>query len=149
MEEQFYIVAESALSEAMKKTVQVKELLTTGEVEQIKEAVEQVGISRSAYYRYRDSIFSFTEERKQELITLSLLVVDKAGILSQILTKIAEYKGNILTINQDIPLAEVAHITLTIEVNDLAITITELINKLTTMSGIKKVEIVTQTFKEE
>ncbi|AGB41524.1 ACT domain-containing protein [Halobacteroides halobius DSM 5150] len=147
MEEKFYIVAEKVLSDAMKKTVQVKELLATGEENQIKEAVKRVGLSRSAYYRYRDSIFTVQDENSQELVTLSLLIIDKAGLLSQVLTKIAEYKGNILTINQDLPLAEVAHVTLTIEINQLSITIRKLLDKLKEIEGIRKARVITQTFK--
>ncbi|GAB6098650.1 ACT domain-containing protein [Halanaerocella petrolearia] len=149
MEEKFYIVAEQALSEAMKKTVQVKKLLASGEERQIKEAVKRVGLSRSAYYRYKDCIFSFDEEKQQELVTLSLLAMDRAGILSQVLTKIAQYQGNILTINQDLPLADVAHITLTMEVNELSITLEGLLEKLKEIEGIKKTEVITQSFKGE
>ena len=147
VEENYYIVAEEILSEAMQKTVKVKELLKSGEESQIKQAVKRVGLSRSTYYKYKDYIFSFHQQEQQQLITLSMLAVDKKGVLSAILTKIADYKGNILTINQDLPLAEVAHITLTMEVEDLSVSLDKLLAELRQTKGIKQAEVVTKTFK--
>lgn len=147
MKEHYYIVAEEILSEAMQKTVRVKELLKSGEESQIKQAVNRVGLSRSAYYKYKDYIFSFHQQEQQQLITLSLLAVDKKGVLSKILTKIADYRGNILTINQDLPLAEVAHITLTLEVDDLSVSLDKLLTELREAKGIKQAKVVTKTFK--
>ncbi|MCK8817743.1 ACT domain-containing protein [Natroniella sulfidigena] len=148
MGKDFYIVAEEILSPAMKKTVKVKELLKNGEEEQIKEAVERVGLSRSAYYKYRDYIFPFVKQERQELATLSLLVADQKGNLSKVLTKIAQYHGNILTINQDIPLNQVAHVTITIESNNLVISVEQLISNLEGIGGIKRVKLITQSFKQ-
>jgi len=147
VKEHYYIVAEEILSEAMQKTVRVKELLKSGEESQIKQAVNRVGLSRSAYYKYKDYIFSFHQQEQQQLITLSLLAVDKKGVLSKILTKIADYRGNILTINQDLPLAEVAHITLTLEVDDLSVSLDKLLTELREAEGIKQAKVVTKTFK--
>ena len=148
MEEEFYIVSENILSEAMKKTVKVKELLNNGIEEQVKEAVERVGLSRSTYYKYKDYIFNFSDETREELVTLSLLALDQAGVLSKVLSKIAQYKGNILTINQDLPLEDVAHVTLTIEINNLSIPLEELIKDLNSIKGIRNVEIIMQSFKK-
>ncbi|TDX52722.1 ACT domain-containing protein [Orenia marismortui] len=149
MEEKFYIVNEKILSDAMKKTVRVKELLKTGEEFQIKEAVKKVGLSRSAYYKYKDYIFPFVSEEEEELVTLSLLVVDQEGILSEIISKIAEYHASVLTINQDIPLAEVAHITMTIKVEKLSISLEELLAKVKDIVGIRRVELISKSFKSK
>lgn len=148
MEEQFYIVSEKILSEAMKKTVEVKEMLNNGIEEQVKDAVEKVDLSRSTYYKYKDYIFPFSDDKREELVTLSLLALDQAGVLSQVLSQIAQSKGNILTINQDLPLEDVAHVTLTIEINNLVITLKELQDNLTSIEGIRKVEIIMQSFKK-
>ncbi|MBM7556002.1 ACT domain-containing protein [Halanaerobacter jeridensis] len=148
MEEKFYIVSEEILSEAMKKTVEAKELLNNGVENQVKEAVERVGLSRSTYYKYKDYIFLFSDEQREELVTLSLLAIDKSGVLSQVLGEIAQDKGNILTINQDLPLEDVAHVTLTIEINDLVITLEQLIDNLASIEGIRNVEIIMQSFKK-
>ena len=148
MKEDFYIVSGKILSEAMKKTVQVKELLQNGIEDQVKEAVEKVGLSRSTYYKYKDYIFPFVDEQREELVTLSLLAVDKSGVLSEILAKIAKYEANILTINQDLPLEDVAHVTLTIEINDLIITLDELVDILASITGVRKVKVIMHSFKK-
>ncbi|MCK8827604.1 ACT domain-containing protein [Natroniella acetigena] len=148
MGQNFYIVAEEILSSAMKKTVKVKELLKNGEEEQIKEAVKRVGLSRSAYYKYKDYIFAFVEQERQELATLSLLVTDQKGNLSKVLSQIARYHGNILTINQDIPLEQVAHVTITIESSNLVISVEQLISNLEDIVGIKRVKLIKQSFKQ-
>ncbi|MGM0502741.1 MAG: ACT domain-containing protein [Bacillota bacterium] len=148
MEENFYIVSEKILSEAMKKTVKVKELLRNGVEDQVKGAVKNVGLSRSTYYKYKDYIFPFVDEQSEELVTLSLLALDKAGVLSEVLSEIAKFQGNILTINQDLPLEDVAHVTLTIEINDLVITLDELVNSLNSIVGIRKAKIIMQSFKK-
>ncbi|MGM0369084.1 MAG: ACT domain-containing protein [Bacillota bacterium] len=148
MEEKFYIVSEEILSTAIKKTVEVKELLRNGVEEQVKDAVKRVGLSRSSYYKYKDYIFPFVDDKREELVTLSLLAVDQAGVLSQVLSKIARYKGNVLTINQDLPLEDVAHVTVTLEINDLVISLEELVEILTSIAGIRKTEIIMQSFKK-
>mgnify|MGYP006273366807 CR=1 FL=1 len=148
MEDKFYIVSEDILSEAMQKTVEVKELLNNGIKEQVKDAVEEVGLSRSTYYKYKDYIFAFSDEQREELVTLSLLALDQAGVLSDVLGEIAQCQGNILTINQDLPLEDVAHVTLTIEINNLIIPLKELKEKLSSIKGIRKVKIITQSFKK-
>jgi chorismate mutase len=148
MEEKFYIVSEEILSTAIKKTVEVKELLRNGVEEQVKDAVKRIGLSRSSYYKYKDYIFPFADDKREELVTLSLLVVDQAGVLSQVLSKIAKYKGNVLTINQDLPLEDVAHVTVTLEINKLVISLEDLVEILTSITGIRKTEIITQSFKK-
>jgi chorismate mutase len=148
MEEKFYIVSEEILSTAIKKTVEVKELLRNGVEEQVKDAVKRIGLSRSSYYKYKDYIFPLADDKREELVTLSLLVVDQAGVLSQVLSKIAKYKGNVLTINQDLPLEDVAHVTVTLEINKLVISLEDLVEILTSITGIRKTEIITQSFKK-
>ncbi|WP_027340810.1 ACT domain-containing protein [Halonatronum saccharophilum] len=149
MGEKFYIVGESILSEAMKKTVEVKNLLKSGQERQVKEAVKRVGLSRSAFYKYKDSIFPFNEEEKKELVTLSLLVVDRAGILSEILSTIANHRVSVLTINQDIPLDQVAHITVTIKVDKMSIPLEELLEQMKKIKGIRRVKVITKSFKSK
>jgi chorismate mutase len=149
MEDDFYIVSGEVLSPAMKKTVTVKELLRSGEETQIKQAANRVDLSRSTYYKYRDCIYAFNPEEEQELATLSLLVLDEMGILSNILAEIANHQGNILTINQDLPLDDTAHITVTIELGNLSLKLEELIDRLRQLEGIKKVKIMTKSFKRK
>ena len=75
----FYLVREEILPEAIKKTIKVKEILKRGEIRTINEAVEKMGLSRSAYYKYKDYVFPFYEASKEKIITLSLLLEPSAA----------------------------------------------------------------------
>ena len=117
----FYLVREEILPEAIKKTIVVKEILKRGELKTVNEAVEKVGLSRSAYYKYKDYVFPFYEASKEKIITLSLLLEHKPGVLSRVLNTIAGDSGSIMTINQGIPLQGVANTTISIETKSLTI----------------------------
>ena len=93
----FYLVREEILPEAIKKTIKVKEILKRGEIKTINEAVERMGLSRSAYYKYKDYVFPFYEASKEKIITLSLLLEHKAGVLSRVLNTVASDSGSIMT----------------------------------------------------
>ena len=107
----FLIVSKNILPEAILKTAKAKELLAKGDVYTINDAVERVGLSRSAYYKYKDGVFPFYEASREKIITISLILENKAGVLSHVLNFIASFKGNVLTINQGIPLQGIANVS--------------------------------------
>ena len=138
----FYLVKEEILPEAIKKTIKVKEVLKRGEVKTINEAVEKMGLSRSAYYKYKDFVFPFYEASREKIISLSILLEHKAGVLSRVLNTIANDGGSILTINQGIPLQGVANTTLSIETKDLLVDMEALLDKLRMIDGVKRLEVL-------
>ena len=140
----FYLVREEILPEAIKKTIKVKEILKRGEIRTINEAVEKMGLSRSAYYKYKDYVFPFYEASKEKIITLSLLLEHKPGVLSRVLNTVAGDSGSIMTINQGIPLQGVANATLSIETVELAIDLEALLDKIRVIEGVKRLEILGQ-----
>ena len=99
----FLVVNTEVLPDIFVKVIKTKDLLRTGEAKNIQQAVKQVGLSRSAFYKYKDAVFPFYEKNKTKVITIALLLKHEAGILSNVLDTIAKAKGNILTINQNIP----------------------------------------------
>ncbi|KMK75703.1 ACT domain-containing protein [Alkalihalobacillus pseudalcaliphilus] len=141
-QKQFYLVREDILTDAMEKTLEVKSLLESGKVKKINEAVHRVGLSRSAFYKYKDGIFPFHTMMKEKIITLSLNLVDRSGTLSQLLTLIAESGANILTINQSIPLQGRAHITLSINTSSMKMDLSSLKIKIEELEAVEKVELV-------
>ena len=110
----------------------------------VQEAVDKVGLSRSAYYKYRDAIFPFYTMSKHRIITISLQLEHRAGVLSQILTFIAASKGNILTINQTIPLLGIANVVLAVDMLQMEMNAIQLTEELKKLDGVKKVAIVAQ-----
>ncbi|MCG8400809.1 MAG: ACT domain-containing protein, partial [Firmicutes bacterium] len=101
-------------------------------------AVNEVGISRSAYYKYKDYVFPFYETSRGKVITLHIVVEDFSGILSSIINKIAVAKGNIVTINQNIPINGLADVTISIETTEMAKDIKELMDEISSIEGVRR-----------
>jgi chorismate mutase len=141
----FYLVSKEILPEAIIKTVQVKELLQRGEAFTVNEAVEKVGLSRSAFYKYRDGVLPLYQVGKEKIITISLILEHRTGVLSDVLNAVAELNGNVLTINQGLPLQNVAQATLSVDIREMQDDIAVLLTKLHCLNGVKKVEIVGQS----
>ncbi len=139
---EFYMVRKDILPEAIYKTALVKELIARGEAFTVNEAVGKVGMSRSAFYKYRDGVFPFYQASKEKIITVSLLLEHKTGVLSNVLNTVALMKGNVLTINQGIPLQGMAVVNLSIDTMEIMGDVEGLIIKLQQIDGAKKVEIV-------
>lgn len=112
----YYVVREKAIPEVLIKVVEAKKLLESGRAETVQEATEQVGISRSSFYKYKDDIFPFHEETKGKTITFIIQMDDEPGLLSDVLQTIARFHGNILTIHQSIPINGVASLTLSVDI---------------------------------
>lgn len=140
----FFLVCEEILPGAIKKTIRVKELLKRGEARTINEAVERMGLSRSAYYKYKDYVFPFYEASQNKLITLTFFLENKKGVLSSILNMISDASGNVLTINQGIPLQGVANTTISIETEKISVDLETLLEKLRALNGVKRLEILGQ-----
>ena len=102
-ESKYYIVEASALPEVFLKVVEAKRLLDTGKVTTVNEAARITGISRSAFYKYRDAVMPFQNMMTGRIITFQLLLHDAPGILSNLLNDFAENQVNILTINSIVP----------------------------------------------
>lgn len=138
----YYLVHHQVLPEVLFKTVQVNEMLGKGLVNTVYEAVELAGISRSAYYKYRNHVFPFYEMSKGRIITLSLLLDHVSGCLLEVLKEIARADGSVVTINQNIPYLQVANVTVSLETIDLKVNVETLIHRLKKINGIHEVKIV-------
>ena len=109
----YFVVRERAVPEVLLKVVQAKKLLDS---ETVQEAAEQIGISRSSFYKYKDDNFPFHEETRGKTITFIIQMDDEPGILSVVLQTIAHFHGNILTIHQSIPINGIATLTLSVDI---------------------------------
>lgn len=138
----FYLVREDVLPEAMQKTLDAKELLERGKVDSVWDAVHEVDLSRSAFYKYRDTVFPFHTMVKEKLVTLFFHLEDRSGTLSQLLQVVAENGCNILTIHQTIPLQGKANVTLSINMNEMNVTIDEFLSRLRKLEFVDKVEVL-------
>lgn len=142
MNTKYLIIDTRILPSVFTKVVKVKELLRTGKVKDISEGVKEVGISRSTYYKYKDSVFTLSEGITGHKVTIGLVLAHEAGTLSKILDKIALRRGNILTINQDIPINNAASVTITFDASKLEIEINELVNEIKLVNNVIKVDLI-------
>lgn len=141
-EEKFYIVNEKSLPDIFKKVIEVKENIELGNAKDISEAIKLVGISRSTYYKYKDNVFLMSQDMKSKKVTLILLMTHKLGALSRVLDCIALYKGNILTINQDIPINLSANVTVTIDISNMEKSVKHLAAKLNSLPYVRNVKLL-------
>lgn len=145
MEVKYYIVEGSVLPEVFKKVVEVKRLLELDVKIPINAACQKAGISRSTYYKYKDSVYEFYENRRSRIVTFSLSIENKQGLLSNIIEIIAGSKANILTINQNIPMNGVAIVVMSIETARMENSVDVLINQLRESEGVKKVDVLSRS----
>jgi chorismate mutase len=141
-EGQFYLVREDVLTESMLKMLEAKRLLASGEVRTIQEATKRVGLSRSAYYKYKDTVFPFESIARDRILTIFIQLEDRKGSLAAILRIVSEAKCNVLTIHQTIPVQGRANITLSLDVTDMPIKMEEFMQKLKTPNFIDSVHLI-------
>lgn len=139
---QYYIVEASALPEVFLKVAEAKRLLSTGEATTVNEATKLTGISRSAFYKYRDSVLPFQNMMKGRIITFQLLLHDEPGLLSEILGVFAEYKANIITINSIVPTNGTAVVTISAETIDLEVSLEEMLERISSTHGVVKADVL-------
>lgn len=142
--ERYYLVREDILPEALVKTVHAKELLARGEVKTIHEAVEQVELSRSAFYKYKDGIFPLSKLDRERIVTISMDLEHRSGILSRVLAMIAGLEGNVLTIHQTIPLQGVANVVISVETSQMGENVAFLLERLRDQDGVSRATLVGQ-----
>lgn len=139
---QYYIVEASALPEVFLKVAETKRLLSTGEAATVNEATRMTDISRSAFYKYRDSVLPFQNMMTGRIITFQFLLHDEPGLLSEILSVFAQAKANIITINSIVPTNGTAVVTISAETMDLTISIEDFIARMTATKGVVKAEVL-------
>ncbi|MCD8083118.1 MAG: ACT domain-containing protein [Clostridiales bacterium] len=112
----YFVLKQKAVREVLLKVVEAKRLLESEKVLTVQEATDRAGISRSSFYKYKDDIFPFYDNTKGKTVTFVVQMPDQPGILSDLLHIVADYKANILTIHQSIPVNGIATLTLSVEV---------------------------------
>lgn len=138
----YFVVKQKAIPEVLLKVVEAKRLLESEKVLTIQEAVDAVGIGRSSFYKYKDDIFPFHDNSQGTTITLTFQMDDEPGILSDVLKIIAEYRANILTIHQSIPINGIASLTLSIQVLQTTGDISRMIEQLEGQPSVHHVKIL-------
>ena len=140
--EKFYIVAADALPEVFLRVAEARRMLQVGEADTVGEAACKAGISRSAFYKYKDAVQPFQNMKAGRIITFYTLLKDTPGALSNILSIFANSGANILTINQSIPTNGCAAVTISAETSEMTSMLDELISRVSAADGVVKFEIL-------
>ena len=138
----YYIVESSALPEVFVKVAEAKRLLATGQADTVNDATKMTGISRSAFYKYRDAVQPFQKMNVSRVITFQFLLHDEPGTLSTMLSIFAQENTNLLTINSITPTNGCALVTISAETTDMVGTLDELLHKLSSTPGVIKAEVL-------
>ena len=141
-EVKYYIVAANALPEVFIKVAEAKRMMQTGEADTVGAATKQVGISRSAFYKYKDSVQPFNDMKAEHIITFYGMLKDNTGVLSHVLGIFASSGANILTINQSIPTNGCAAVTISAETSGMEQTLESLIAAASAVEGVIRFEIM-------
>jgi chorismate mutase len=141
---EYYIVRKKAVPQVLVDVVRAKQLIESGKAESVQEAISRTGISRSSFYKYQNDIFPFHESARGTTFTLMFQMEDEPGLLSDALRIIAQYRANILTIHQSIPVSGVATLSLSIQVQKTTGNMSEMLKELENHSGVHNVKVVGQ-----
>ena len=138
----YFVVKKKAVPDVLLKVVEAKRLLETGKAASIHEATEKMGISRSSFYKYKDDIFPFHDNSQGKTITLTLQMYDEPGLLSDVLKVIADFKANILTIHQSIPINGVASLSISVQVLPATGDMSRMLELLEKQQGVYNVKVL-------
>jgi UPF0735 ACT domain-containing protein SERP1207 len=142
----FYLIREDVLPESVIKTLKVKDALKNNSNLSIYDAVKQFNLSRSAFYKYRETIFPVDEKiLDQREFTLILYVNDIVGMLAQVLNAISQLQLSVLTIHQSVPIEDKATITLSLNARNSNLSIDEVIESLREINHVTKVDLISMT----
>lgn len=139
-EKQYYIVESSALPDIFHKVLEVKKLMALETAHTVHSATQQVGMSRSAFYKYKDLIRPFQDMGQGSILTIQFLMEDKPGILSEVLAIFAKTNINILTINQNIPSDHSAVVTISAQSSHL--NMDDFLHTLSQVSGVVRCQLL-------
>lgn len=138
----YFIVESTVLPEIFLKVAQAKRLLETGQEQTVNAAAQRAGISRSAFYKYKDAIRPFEDMLHGRIVTIQILLRNEPGALSSVLNLLADRGGNVLTINQAIPGGGAAAVTVGLETSGLSAGLEELLTVLRQRPGVIRCEVL-------
>ena len=138
----FYLVEAHALPDVLLRVLQAKELLETKQCQTVGEAVSQAGLSRSAFYKYRDAVSPFYDVSGSRIITFHILLKNRQGALSAVLGIFSKFGANILTINQSIPVRGRAVVTVSVETRGVTVELDSFLSAVEDYPEVIRIEVM-------
>ena len=142
MLDHYLIIHKSILPDYYEKVLEVRRLLDSGRVREVSQAVKEVGISRSTYYKYKDFILEPSEMATGRKAVLSMLLSHEPGVLSSVLTHVSAQGGSVLTITQSLPIHGKASVTLTLDTSGMPGALNQLMEALAKTPGAENPKLI-------
>lgn len=137
----YLLVDMSILPDVYTRVIKAKNFLQSGEAANASQAAKLAGISRSAYYKYKDKIFEYSEQG-EDVSTINAKLRDNAGVLSSVMNELYMAGANILAVNQSIPVNDVADVSITVRLSDADVSKSDVEQKIKSIVGVISAEIV-------
>ena len=137
----YYLVSSTILPAVYSKVVEAKNYLATGEASSTSQAVKMAGISRSAYYKYKDAIFEYNTNSNDETITVNAKLKDNAGVLSALMSELYKSGANVLSVSQSVPVNSIADVSVTVRSTEMTATAQELLDNIKNINGVKSAQL--------
>ena len=113
------VVDSDLIPEVLLKVIEAKKLLSQGKAKNSSEAARMAGISRSAFYKYKDGVSVYSYESRDKIVSYYMTLIDKPGILSSVLNVLSQYGANVITLNLNIPIDGAAPCTISFTTGNL------------------------------
>lgn len=141
-ENKLILVDSTVLPEVFSRTLEAKRLLAAGEAKNSSDAARLAGLSRSAFYKYKDCVYPYSEKISERMITIITRLHDRPGVLSRLISELYQAGANILTVNQSIPVGGIALVSVSVRIDNLGLELNELFGSLLQIDGIETIEQV-------
>ena len=142
MSQEYYLIDKNVLPDIFSKVIEAKRLLQTGQCKTVNDAAKNVNISRSVFYKYKDSVHVFIEKDQQNIITIILYLSDEVGALSRVLNLISSAGASILTINQNVPMNGIAPVSISFITLNMEVELEQLLIQMEKLNGVISVKPV-------
>ncbi len=137
----YYLVSSSILPSVYTKVIEAKNYLASGEAKSASQAAKMAGISRSAYYKYKDAIFEYSTDSNDETATINAKLRDNAGVLSAVMNELYKAGANVLSVSQSVPVHCVADVSVTVRVTEMTVSVKDLLESIKNIKGVNSANL--------
>ena len=135
----FLLIDSKILPDIYTRVLEAKKLISDGVVKNATEAAKLAGVSRSAFYKYKDSVFDYNERYEGHIFTLHIILEDRAGVMMQFVNALYKLGANILTVYQDIPNGGRASLSVSFRAGLDDLNISDMVEMLKKVDGVVSV----------
>ena len=134
----FLLIDAAVVPQIFIKVLEAKKLLASGQAKNISTAIKMADISRSAFYKYKDSVF--TSESVSDIVTANIILLDELGALQEVLALLSKAGANVVSINQALPANGTAEVSITMKTAEMQLGLNETLKQLKMQKTVVEVK---------